>query len=534
MGGSPLTTPVTLVKNGIGIMTHVLADTGANGFAFIDSQFAAQLCARLKIKGNPLPKAIPANGYDGTSPQNVTSYVKLSMHIDGRRQWNLPFICLNLGEHKVILGRKWFEYFHVNLDIAKRRMLWPLENVLTPSFQRLIYWDAHTLRPVPIDDDAQRDSERRDRAFQNNEKRQVDGRKAKTTEELDLLLVQSLEMKSEKVSNRAIWISRSGSQRSKQRESIQKMNAILQDTFQLSYKARLSKKQYWTPPKRKANQFDIRIVSAPGFRYNCNQPDNELGSFTIAELDKAIADKEKESFKVVTVEETTETELQMLRRTIPKQWHDLIDCFSKKESNQLPPHRLVDHKIELETGHAIQELKQSPLYNKSSSELLAIREYLKDNLQKGFIVPSKAQYSSPVLFVSKPDGSLRFCIDYRKLNSITKKDRYPLLLIDETLARLSQAKIFTKLDIRQAFHRIRINEKSEDLTSFVTRYSAFKCKVLPFGLTNGPATFQSYMNNTLIDYLDVFCTAYLDDILIYSDNPLEHEEYVRKILLRLR
>lgn len=102
------------------------------------------------------------------------------------------------------------------------------------------------------------------------------------------------------------------------------------------------------------------------------------------------------------------------------------------------------------------------------------------------------------------------------------------------LARISKAKIFTKLDIRQAFHRIRIHPDSEELTTFRTRYGSYKCKVLPFGLTNGPATYQRYMNDVLFDYLDDFCTAYLDDILIYSENELEHEEHVKKVLQRLR
>jgi hypothetical protein len=116
-------------------------------------------------------------------------------------------------------------------------------------------------------------------------------------------------------------------------------------------------------------------------------------------------------------------------------------------------------------------------------ELTAIRGYLYDNLEKGFIVESKAPFASPVLFVRKSDGSLRFCVDYRKLNALTKKNRYPLPLIDETLARLSKAKIFTNLDIRQAFHRIRISPESEELTAFRTRYGLFQYKVLPFGLT---------------------------------------------------
>jgi len=117
---------------------------------------------------------------------------------------------------------------------------------------------------------------------------------------------------------------------------------------------------------------------------------------------------------------------------------------------------------------------------------------------------------------------------------VTRKDRYPLPLLDETLARISKAKIFTKLDIRQAFHRIRIDPASEDLTTFRTRYGCYKYKVVPFGLTNGPATYQRYMNDVLFDYLDDFCTAYLDDVIIYSENELEHEEHVRKVIQRLR
>ena len=156
------------------------------------------------------------------------------------------------------------------------------------------------------------------------------------------------------------------------------------------------------------------------------------------------------------------------------------------------------------------------------------------NLHKGWIKPSQAPYSSPVLFVKKPNGSLRFCVNYRKLNQLTKKDRYPLPLIDETLARLNKAKVYTKLDIRQAFHRIRMAPDAEELTTFQTHYGSYKYRVLPFGLTNGPATYQRYINNVLFEYLDVFCTAYLDDILIYSEDPLEHETHVKLVLERLR
>ena len=125
----------------------------------------------------------------------------------------------------------------------------------------------------------------------------------------------------------------------------------------------------------------------------------------------------------------------------------------------------------------------------SIPELETVKEYLLKNLDKGFIEPSSAPFATPVLFVKKANKSLRFYIDFRALNNITRKDRYPLPLIDETLARLLGARIFTKLDIRQAFYRIRIAPEAKKLTTFRTRYGAYKYKVLPFGLTNSPSTF---------------------------------------------
>jgi hypothetical protein len=220
-----------------------------------------------------------------------------------------------------------------------------------------------------------------------------------------------------------------------------------------------------------------------------------------------------------------------LMEKLPASFHKYIDCFSKRASDTLPPRRTYDHKIELEKD---QNHSYGPLYSQSTEELLVLKKYLTENLDKGFIEPSQARYSSPVLFVKKHGGGLRFCIDFSKLNAITRKDRYPLPLIDETLARITRAKIFTKLDIRLAFHRIRIHEDSVDLTTSRTRYGSYKCKVLPFGLTNGPATYQRYMNEVLYDYLDVFCTTYLDDILIYSEDPLEHQLHVELVLQRLR
>lgn len=271
----------------------------------------------------------------------------------------------------------------------------------------------------------------------------------------------------------------------------------------------------------------IHLVGAAPFHRCMKMKGATTFSMTMKQLDEALA-----VVNSVPTDSEEPTEEENVKRVLPAEYHDLIDVFSKKASNKLPEHRPYDHHITLEGE---QKPGYCPLYPMSREELEACRQYIIDNLRKGFIQSSNAPYASPVLFVKKPNGELRLCVDYRKLNALTRKDRYPLPLIEETLASLRSANIFTKLDVIQAFHRIRMaTNEDEDLTTFRTRFGSYKFSVMPFGLTNGPATFQHYINDTLWDYLDVFCTAYVDDILIYSNDPLEHQMHVRKVLERLR
>ncbi|KAG9590724.1 hypothetical protein KCU77_g7839, partial [Aureobasidium melanogenum] len=234
-----------------------------------------------------------------------------------------------------------------------------------------------------------------------------------------------------------------------------------------------------------------------------------------------------------------QTELEAYRKSkdvdpaliLPLQYHEYLDVFSRKDAKTLPPHRPYDHAIDLLPG---KEPPYGPLYSMSRDESEELLRELKSQLDSGFIRASRSPAASPVLFVKKPGGGLRFCVDYRGLNAMTVKNRYPLPLITETLARLSRAKNYTKLDIISAFNRLRIKEGDEWKTAFRTRYGLFEYLVMPFGLCNGPASFQNFINDTLREYLDVFCTAYLDDILIYSEDEAEHERHVKLVLEKLR
>ena len=216
--------------------------------------------------------------------------------------------------------------------------------------------------------------------------------------------------------------------------------------------------------------------------------------------------------------------------SIPPEYADYAEVFSDKEAGRLASHKSTDHAID--TGE--NEPPYGPLYNLSARELQVLRDYIDEALAKGWIQHSTSSAGAPVLFVPKKDGGLRLCVDYRGLNRVTKKNRHPLPLISETLDRLCGAKVFTKFDLKDAYHRIRIKEGDEWKTAFRTRYGHFEYMVMPFGLANAPATFQAYINKALRGYADIFCVVYLDDILIYSETPELHREHVRKVLERLR
>jgi hypothetical protein len=175
-----------------------------------------------------------------------------------------------------------------------------------------------------------------------------------------------------------------------------------------------------------------------------------------------------------------------------------------------------------------------PIYALPARELEILREYLDNALRKGWIQPPQSNAGAPILFVPKKGGTLRLCVDYRSLNRITKKDRTPLPLIGEILDRLSSAKLMTKIDLKDAYYRIRIREGDEWLTAFRTRYGHYEYRVMPFGLVNAPATFQAYINHALSGLVDTIYIVYLDDILIYSDNAADHARHVRAVLERLR
>ncbi|WVZ53560.1 hypothetical protein U9M48_004483 [Paspalum notatum var. saurae] len=197
----------------------------------------------------------------------------------------------------------------------------------------------------------------------------------------------------------------------------------------------------------------------------------------------------------------------------------------------MPPDRNVEFLIDLFPGTA--PITKRP-YRMAPAELAELKEQLRELLQKGFIRPSSSPWGAPVLFVTKKDGSIRMCIDYRSLNEVTIKNKYPLPRIDDLFDQLRVAKYFSKIDLRSGYHQLKIREEDIQKTAFVTRYGQYEFTVMPFGLTNAPAYFMNLMNKVFMDGLDKYVIVFIDDILIYSKDAVEHERHLRLVLEKLK
>jgi len=217
--------------------------------------------------------------------------------------------------------------------------------------------------------------------------------------------------------------------------------------------------------------------------------------------------------------------------SIPKEYHKYTDVFSKSKAETLAPYHPYNLRINLEKdSHPL----VGTIYSLSKFKQETLKEFIDENLTNGFIHSTSSSHGAPVLFVKKKDGSLWLCVDFHGLNKITKKDRYPLPLISDLLDSPRKAHIYTKINLRHAYHLVCIAKGNEWKTAFHTRYRAFEWSVMPFGLTNTPAVFQRFMNDMFSDLLDVCVVVYLDDILIYSNDITQHRSHIKEVLNQLQ
>ncbi|MBW0567540.1 hypothetical protein O181_107255 [Austropuccinia psidii MF-1] len=223
-------------------------------------------------------------------------------------------------------------------------------------------------------------------------------------------------------------------------------------------------------------------------------------------------------------------EIETVLKVVPPAYHQYLDVFSKVKAEKLPPHRTCDHHIKLQGLLP----PVGVIYSLSNQESHTLRAYISDNVENGFIRPSSSSTGAAVLFFKKRDGGLHLCVDYHKLNAVTRKNRYPVPPMNQFLTVLSGATIFSEIDLRVAYNLLRIKEGDEHLTSFRTKYCSYEYLVMPFGLTNALASFQNLVNDMFSDFLDISVVVYLDDIMVLSSSEEEHVKHVASVLQRVR
>ncbi len=247
----------------------------------------------------------------------------------------------------------------------------------------------------------------------------------------------------------------------------------------------------------------------------------EVFSASMANIEKALTSQKKTD----------------LRTILSDHYHEFLDVFNRTMTEKLSPLKGedTDHQIELEeVNEKESKVPWGPLYNMTREELLVLRKTLTELLNKQFIQVSNSSAAAPVLFIQKSEGELQFCVNYCGLNWITWKDRYSLSLIYETLQNIRWAQWYIKLNVIVAFHKIWIAAEDKWKTAFCMRYRLYEWMVTSFKLVNASSTFQRYINWALQDFLNEFCSAYVNDILIFTDELLhQHRNHVQKVLLWL-
>ncbi len=255
----------------------------------------------------------------------------------------------------------------------------------------------------------------------------------------------------------------------------------------------------------------------------------EIFAMSIEDIDREIVYNIQCKLNVldVTLINALAQNLEDIKVKLSLKYQNFLDVFDWAQVDKLSSHYSYDYKIELTNDVTSSKCWA---YWMSLYKLQKIKEYLNENLLKSFITSSKISYFSLVLFALKINDDLRFCINYWKLNVIIKRNCYSLLLIDEMIDKMIDCKHLTQLNIIFTFNKLRMHLDSENYTIFIIALKAYKSKILSFKLTNDLILFQQYMNDVLWNFLNDFCQAYLNDILIYSKTQKKHKQHVKMIL----
>ena len=571
--GSSLVKPCTVGADFREYQTTFLLDSGAQGYAFVDEKVARDICEALQITPVKLPREKHLNKFDGTRAKPVTHVILPSLTVQDHSELSAPMFITKIGSHPIILGKPWINRHKVIIDGKDDSIHFkpgrcdharlnprPKPDKTRPPKE---LWLPPPPKPretsPPASPQKYRILQRREAPLQpNSEPKQAPPRP--TVEDSD----EEEEMpQKDSLGPDSPWSLMPASEHTSLTNSKEPPPAPRKTPSERRAEAiakHQNSKVVLEPPARRPSKtrrprlpgkpsepdgapnddspLQIGMIGAASFLRQARRTGKkkpELFSMTIQQIRNVIA-KAKEPSEQASEPNQSHLEISTMdMKEIMKKCPEFLRKFTKvlnpKEAEHLPAHGPYDHKIEL-TGDP-STLPKSRVYPLSPKKWEALEKYLSENLNKGFISPSKAERAAPILFALKPNGQLRFCVDYRKLNAITKRNGYPIPLIEETLARVVGCKHISKLDIIAAFNKLRMDPASEELTTFITALGTYKYHVMPFGLTGGPASWQNYMNDLLFDFLNKFCQVYMDDILIYSKTRREHREHLEQVFTRL-
>ncbi len=475
-----LTTECILSNNEISYSLKSLIDIEAADYSFIDEVIAQIVCDQLQIESLTLIKAKSIREFDNHYAKKLITHVIYSnLTVQDHMIDTASMLITQLDQHQIILEKTWMNKINLVIDMQINSLRFSNFNSTSQKLIALL-----------------------------SSNKSITKRKSLTSTHI---LKRSF-----------TFVTFQFSQNKKFIEQLKQRDVTLTN---VNSKSTFSLKSF------SFSSMNIAMIEAATYRMLVKQSDVKIFAVIVLKIDWLITTVENKSEEVNLHELSHAEALKQVKIKLFSEYHNYLDVFDRAIINQLSSHRFYDHKIELIDEETF---FQSRLYQMFNHKLQKIKKYLIDHLNKEFIFFSFASYVSLILFIEKKDDSLRFCVDYRKLNALIKRNHYSLSLIDETLARIQESKYLTQLNIIVTFNKLRMHSDSKDLTIFIIFFDSYKYHVMLFKLINESAFYQHYMNDVLFKYLHQFCQIYLDDIIIYSKILKKHKQHVWLILNRLR
>ncbi len=466
-----LTTECVLSSNEISYSLKSLIDTEAADYSFIDKLIAQNVCDHLQIESLSLIKLKSIRKFDDHYAKKlITHTIYLNLTVQDHMKRFIFMLITQLNQHQMILEKTWMKKIEITIDMRN---------------DRLQFSDSKTHI---------------------------------NASSIFLSIIKKIAIKQKSLTSTQILKRSISSVITRLSEKSSSFNKIMKSFNSVNF----------------ASSFDsmnIAMIETAAYKSLVKRSNVTTFAIIITKIDRLLKTARNKLENVDLQELSYKKILKEVKAKLSSKYHDYLDVFDRAMTDQLSSHRLYDHKIELTDEKTS---SRSRLYHMSDYKLQKMKNYLINHLNKSFISFSLISYASFILFVKKKDDSLRFCVNYRKLNALIKRDCYLILLIDETLACIQDSKYLTQLNIIVVFNKLCMHSRSKDLTIFITSFDFYKYHVMSFKLINDSTFYQHYMNDVLFDYLHQFCQIYLDDIIIYSKTLKKHKKYVRLVLHRLR